>query len=185
MKQQIANKPVVSPERVYDPDLDMYPSESSVSELSLPNVEDEEYLKRIEQEYLKLKKSKPAEPILDLPINYQSESSGGESELDQVIAGVQRVNRKTSGKITPLNRRARRRRTGGGGSVSGDSYSSAQGSLLDEVIVEEGENNSTEISVGSGGIPNMISPEIKSRKSRQSESIPLVPSYDDDDGYQN
>mmetsp|Transcript_20812 Transcript_20812/g.41385 ORF Transcript_20812/g.41385 Transcript_20812/m.41385 type:complete len:937 (+) Transcript_20812:92-2902(+) len=185
MKQQIANKPVVSPERVHDPDLDMYPSESSVSELSLPNVEDEEYLKRIEQEYLKLKKSKPAEPILDLPINYQSESSGGESELDQVIAGVQRVNRKTSGKITPLNRRARRRRTGGGGSVSGDSYSSAQGSLLDEVIVEEGENNSTEISVGSGGIPNMISPEIKSRKSRQSESIPFVPSYDDDDGYQN
>eukprot|EP00985_Skeletonema_marinoi_P022867 scaffold14813_cov73-Skeletonema_marinoi.AAC.1 len=78
MKQQIANKPVVSPERVHDPDLDMYPSESSISELSLPNVEDEEYLKRIEQEYLKLKKSKPAEPILDLPINYQSESSGGE-----------------------------------------------------------------------------------------------------------
>jgi len=32
MKQQIANKPVVSPERARDPEIDMYPSESSVSE---------------------------------------------------------------------------------------------------------------------------------------------------------
>eukprot|EP00986_Skeletonema_menzelii_P000956 scaffold268_cov140-Skeletonema_menzelii.AAC.9 len=184
MKQQIANKALVSPERVHDPDLDMYPSESSVSELSLPNVEDEEYIKRIEEEYLRLKKNKPAEPILNLPLNYKSESSGGESELDQVIAGVQRINRKISGKITPLNRRARRRRTGGG-SVSGDSYSSAQGSLLDEVIVEEGENQSTEISVGSGGIPNVISPEMKTRKSRRNESILRVTSSEYDDGYQN
>lgn len=188
MKAQISSKPLVSPERVQDPDLDMYPSESSVSELSLPNVDDEEYIKRIEEEYLRLKKNnKPAEPILDLPVSYKNESSGGESELDQVIAGVQRINRKISGKITPLNKRARRRRTGGGGSVSGDSYSSAQGSLLDEVIVEEGENQSTEISVGSGGgIPNVISPEIKTRKSRRSESISrVVPSFEEDDGYQN
>lgn len=206
MKLQIANKPVVSPEREHDPDIDMYPSESSVSELSLPNIEDEEYLKRIEQEYLKQdgKKSISAAPVLNLPINYQSDSSGGESELDQVIAGVQRINRKISGKITPLNRRARRRRTSrsGGGSLSGDSYSSAQGSLLDEVIVEEGENStSTEISIGSGSIPNVISPENKksrksrrskspenkkSRRSRRSKSGPRVPhNSDDDEGYHN
>lgn len=188
MKQQIANKPVVSPERARDPEIDMYPSESSVSELSLPNIEDEEYLKRIEQEYLK-KKSKPATPILNLPINYHSDSSGGENELEQVIAGVQQINRKISGKITPFNRRRRRRRTSrsGGGSVSGDSCSSAQGSLLDEVIVEEGENNtSTEISIGSGSMPNVITPENqKSRKSSRSKSRSGVHYSDDDDGYRN
>jgi len=126
---------------------------------------------------------------LNLPINYQSDSSGGGSELDQVIAGVQRINRKISGKITPLHRRHRRRRTSrsGGGSVSGDSFSSAQGSLLDEVILEEGDNNtSTEISIGSGSIPNMITPENKeSRKSRRSKSGTRVHYSDDDDGYRN
>ena len=184
MKEQVLNKPVVSPERVRDPEIDMYPSESSVSELSLPNVEDEEYLKRIEVE-LGQAKSKPAEPILNIPVNYQSDSSVENNELHQVIAGVQKINRKISGKITPLNRRARRRKVGGG-SVSGDSYSSAQGSLLDEVIIEEGENFSTEISIGSADIPTMITPENKtSRHSNQGTTSSCVYSFDDDDGYQN
>lgn len=186
MKQQIACKPVVSPERerTKDPEIDMYPSESSVSELSLPNNEDEEYLKRIEEVYLN-QKNISAVPTLSIPLNYRSDSSGGSSELDQVIAGVQRINRKTSGKITPFNKRNRRRRgsRSGGGSLSGDSYSSAQGSLLDEVIVEEGENNgnnaSFETSNGSGSIPNVITPDKKSGS--------RVNFADDDDhsGYQH
>lgn len=187
MKQQIAKKPLVSPERANDPDIDMYPSESSVSELSSPNHEEEEYLKRIEEEYLKQNNSAPvrSNPVNYLPVNYQSDSSGGgNSELDQVIAGVQRINRKTSGKITPLNRRNRRRRgsrsVGGGGSVSGDSYSSAQGSLLDEIIMEgnEDQNNiSTEIS-----IPNVITPEKKKKsrgKTRRRKSESRVTYADD------
>lgn len=186
MKQQIAKKPLVSPERANDPDIDMYPSESSVSELSAPNHEEEEYLKRIEEEYLKQNNSVPvrSNPVNYLPVNYQSDSSGGgNSELDQVIAGVQRINRKTSGKITPLNRRNRRRRGSrsvrGGGSVSGDSYSSAQGSLLDEIIMEgnEDQNNiSTEISV-----PNVITPEKKKTrgKTRRKKSESRVTYADD------
>ncbi len=81
---------------------------------------------------------------------YSSEASEGcvssddsDTELYAVIAGVRKLNRRTSGKNAPHNKRCRRRRrrANRGSGSSASSFSSHGSSLLDEVIPEEGELN--------------------------------------------
>lgn len=128
---------VVSPDKNDDPDMEMYPSESSLSTLSLP--EDTDYHSSDYDDYQYSSNKPPRHPSSST--NNKDYSSSSDTELSAVIAGV---NKKLHGKITPLNKRQRRRKKkssrGGGGSRSSvssvGSYLS-DGSLLDEVIHEE------------------------------------------------
>ena len=140
---------VVSPKKKHgdDPDLVYYQSESSLSTLSL-NTDD---YHSTDEEYYTSQQKRPSKKASHRRTgsDVSNASSDAESELSQVIAGVRKLNRTTSGKITPLNKRRRRRRRGsrsGSRSVGSadDNYSfssglSSHGSLLDEVIEEEGE----------------------------------------------
>jgi len=128
---------VVSPDKNDDPDMEMYPSESSLSTLSLPD--DTDYHSSDYDDYQHSSNKPPRHPLSST--NNKDYSSSSDTELSAVIAGV---NKKLHGKITPLNKRQRRRKkksSRGGGSRSSDissvgSYLS-DGSLLDEVIHEE------------------------------------------------
>jgi hypothetical protein len=122
---------VVSPEKD-DPGVEMYPSDASMSTLSLPTAsdyytsEDDRRSKRDGNSYTR---------------GFSSGTDSETEEMSIIIAGVQRMNRKTCGKPSHLSKRRRRRKKSSrsGGSIS--EYSSHSGSLLDEVIDEEGELN--------------------------------------------
>jgi len=138
---------VVSPNKNDDdPDMEMYPSESSLSTLSLPTAEDTDYHSSDYDDYQYSSNNKPPRHPLS-STNNKDYSSSSDTELSAVIAGV---NKKLHGKITPLNKRQRRRKkksSRGGGSRSSDissvgSYLS-DGSLLDEVIHEESDEQPT------------------------------------------
>ena len=139
---------IVSPENDYtkresdqkadrdsDPEVEIYPSESSLSEMSLPTRSEPYTCTDSEDDGMQRHNCL----ILSVPSEDSNDSSAS-SELSAVIAGVRALNRKTSGKITPMNRRRRRRKkkssSSNSGMSSGNSYSSC-GSLLDEVILEE------------------------------------------------
>jgi hypothetical protein len=188
---------IVSPEkedeRIKDPDLDVYPSESSLSELSLDcfnstddDIDDGERY----QHNVKIKKHNkkerrqrqahskpPLHPGQDGDNNrtksagpfYSNDASEGcvssddsDTELYAVIAGVRKLNRRTSGKNAPQNKRCRRRRrrSNRGSGSSASSFSSHGSSLLDEVIPEEGELNlSNEAPTGGDGRKELPSQE--------------------------
>jgi len=126
--------------------MEMYPSESSLSTLSLPTAEDTDYHSSDYDDYQYSSNNKPPRHPLS-STNNKDYSSSSDTELSAVIAGV---NKKLHGKITPLNKRQRRRKkksSRGGGSRSSDissvgSYLS-DGSLLDEVIHEESDEQPT------------------------------------------
>ena len=148
---------VVTPERLQsdDPELCAYASEDSMSEISLT---DDDEARQIGGDGGTDQQQMPAyvppkAPILSIPSSHDSGSSADEAaELARVIAGVAERNRRvTSGKATPMSKRRRRRRRGdyhhGGGGGGCSDMSSGGGShcsnLLDEVIVEEGELNTS------------------------------------------
>ncbi|KAL7513898.1 hypothetical protein ACHAXN_011094 [Cyclotella atomus] len=126
---------VVSPEKD-DPGVEMYPSDASMSTLSLPTGSD--YYTSDDD-----RRSKSSRK--DTNSYSRGFSSGTDSEAEEmsiIIAGVQRMNRKTCGKPSHLSKKRRRRRKKGSRSgCSISEYSSHSGSLLDEVIDEEGELN--------------------------------------------
>lgn len=126
---------VVSPEKD-DPGVEMYPSDASMSTLSLPTASDY-YTSEDDRRSRSSRK--------DGNSYHRGISSGTDSETEEmsiIIAGVQRMNRKTCGKPSHLSKKRRRRRKKGSRSgCSISEYSSHSGSLLDEVIDEEGELN--------------------------------------------
>lgn len=135
---------IVSPEKD-DPSVEMYPSDASLSTLSLPSGSDA-YSSSDNNDGGSRRHRHQPPPIKTTWSNDEGNSSDSSaSEISQIIEGVRKINRKTSGKITPLNKRRRRRksrRSGDTGISSCSSYSSqSHGSLLDEVIDEEGELN--------------------------------------------
>ncbi|KAL3800817.1 hypothetical protein HJC23_001654 [Cyclotella cryptica] len=131
---------IVSPEKD-DPGVEMYPSDASLSTLSLPTGSDHYYTSESEDDRRSRSTRETGFQVMDGASN--GTDSETESEMSLIIAGVQRINRKTCGKPTPLNKRRRRRkRSSRSGSISiGSEYSSHSGSLLDEVIDEEDELN--------------------------------------------
>ena len=188
---------IVSPEkedeRIKDPDLDVYPSESSLSELSLDcfnstdddiddgeryhhNVKNKKHNKK-ERRQRQAHSKPPFHPGQDGDNNrtksagpyYSNDASEGcvssddsDTELYAVIAGVRKLNRRTSGKNAPQNKRCRRRRrrSNRGSGSSASSFSSHGSSLLDEVIPEEGELNlSNEAPTGDDGRKELPSQE--------------------------
>lgn len=169
---------LVSPEKDVDPDIAYYQSESSLSALSLSATEyhstDEEYY-RVPASSSSRWSSGDAPGIL---LSHSADSSAysapsaaaddTSSELSEVIAGVNRkLNRHTSGKITPLNRRRRRRRKSSSSACDNSTYSSgysSHGSLLDEVIEEEDELNLSN-EAGKGG---------RKKKKSSSSSVPAI-----------
>ena len=124
----------------------------------------------------------PRKPPLAPVVSAPEPSTSDDSELSQVIAGVnKKLNRKTSGKITPLNKR-RRRKKSSQSSCDDSDYStgySSHGSLLDEVIVEEGDLNSSNEVEGAtkqllrksrSSIPMIIDASPSPRKKRKDRS---------------
>ncbi len=187
---------VVTPEKTdYDPEIEIYPSDGSLSTLSLasedyrstddedadneerycsdtretqqdqqphqeqqPQQEQQNHQRREHQQDQLQQKQVNTMPKKEHYTFLSDGCSSDDSELSAVIAGVQKLNRKTSGKITPLNKRKRRNtgsrnRKSSAGSMSVSSFSS-HGSLLDEVIVEESELNSSNEGVAPALIVN-------------------------------
>ena len=128
---------VVSPEKD-DPGVEMYPSDASMSTLSLPTASDY-YTSDDDYKQSKLSRKDGSSCSRGFFSGTDSESE----EMSIIIAGVQRMNRKTCGKPSHLSKRRRRRKrkssSRSGCSIS--EYSSHSGSLLDEVIDEEGPLN--------------------------------------------
>ena len=225
----VASARIVTPDkRDHDPEIDIYPSDGSLSTLSLGtedcrSTDDEdadnreryctatkqnqqpqqEQQHQQQQDYQQQdhvrqeqqqQQEQPQHKQLDaIPSNqnYNFLSDGyssEDSELSAVIAGVQKLNRKTSGKITPLNKRRRRKRrsTGSGngqsssGSMSASSFSS-RGSLLDEVIVEEGELNSSNEGMAAAMIVNANEGGVGKYRNTVDLSVPIWPSASGND----
>mmetsp|Transcript_532 Transcript_532/g.1080 ORF Transcript_532/g.1080 Transcript_532/m.1080 type:complete len:966 (-) Transcript_532:102-2999(-) len=131
LTEKISRCAVASPEN--DPDVEYYPSESSMSEISLPTGSEQNSATDTDDDN--------AHAALALSVaSDDSNDSSDSSDMNAIIAGVQARNRRTSGKITPMNKRRRRRRKSkrrcSSDISSGNSYSSC-GSLLDEIIPEE------------------------------------------------
>ena len=129
---------IISPEKD-DPGVEMYPSDASMSTLSLPTGSDH-YTSESDND--RRSKSARRDYFRGSGVSHGTDSGTSESEMSLIIAGVQRINRKTCGKPTPLNKRRRRKkRSSNSGYSTFSDYSSQSGSLLDEVIDEEGELN--------------------------------------------
>mmetsp|Transcript_14402 Transcript_14402/g.26013 ORF Transcript_14402/g.26013 Transcript_14402/m.26013 type:complete len:1499 (-) Transcript_14402:116-4612(-) len=170
---------IVSPEKHHDPDINVYPSENDLSELSLTD-----------NDYLTSDGDAPAIRSVQSMGNYSSDgsfytndSNMTDSELSAVIDGVnkQLQHRVTSGKITPFNKRRRRRRKGrryysAASSVNSSlSGYSSHGSLLDEVIVEEGElNSSNEVANTSGCEVQAVAALSSPARKKSVGSVPVL-----------
>ncbi|KAL7483792.1 hypothetical protein ACHAW6_009434 [Cyclotella cf. meneghiniana] len=167
-KGRINGSAIISPEKG-DPGVEMYPSDASLSTLSLPTGSDHYYTSESEDDR-RLRSTKETEGQVMNGASHGTDSES-ESEISLIIAGVQRINRKTCGKPTPLNKRKRRRkRSSKSGSMSiGSGYSSHSGSLLDEVIDEEEELNES----GEPAVPAVIeaSPMKSAKKKSKSPGV--------------
>lgn len=119
---------VVTPEKD-DPLVEMYPSDASMSTLSLPTAGD-----YTSEDDCRSKSSRN-----DYVRGFSSGTDDENEEMSIIIAGVQRMNRKTCGKPSHLSKKRRRRKKSSQCSIS--EHSSLSGSLLDEVIDEEGPLN--------------------------------------------
>jgi hypothetical protein len=133
-----------------DPELDMYPSDSSLSELSLDSDDDrqqnQQSISHSHQDACNDDKTKIAKADCSSSIIYLSDSSAdgeftsddndSESEMYAIIAGVRKLNRRMSGKTAPQYKR-RRRRKGTSDDVSTVKSFMSHGSLLDKIIHEE------------------------------------------------
>jgi hypothetical protein len=153
-----------------DPELDMYPSDSSVSELSLDS-EDEQQGQQSKphscQGACNDNKTKIA-TTSDCSI-YISDSSAddgeftsddnSESEMYAIIAGVRKLNRRMSGKTAPQYKR-RRRRKGTSEDVSTVKSFTSHGSLLDKIIPEE-------LTEGDVPSPPRLTISTKTKKKRE------------------
>lgn len=196
LKEKITRCTVASPEN--DPDVEYYPSESSMSEISLPTGSELDSGTDTNND--------KAQAALALSVaSDDSNDSSESSDMNAIIAGVQARNRRTSGKITPMNKRRRRRRKSkrrcSSEISSGNSYSSC-GSLLDEIIPEEAdadlsnEKSPQKVCTGPtilpGDFPKHVPPTITtdftkaSRKTQNSAArIQVHFSDDDQSGYES
>ncbi|KAL7469204.1 hypothetical protein ACHAXS_009471 [Conticribra weissflogii] len=191
---------VVSPDKdstQNDPDVEYYPSESSMSEISLPTGSEHNSGTDTDDDRAH------APQALSVASDDSNDSSGS-SDINAIIAGVQFRNRRTSGKITPMNKRRHRRRKskrrGSSDMSSGNSYSSC-GSLLDEVIPEEADadisNETSPQKVYTGptslpiDVPKHVPPTVTTdftkgdRKTRKATMIHYHISDDDQSGYES
>jgi len=125
--KHIGSCSVVTPEKD-DPLVEMYPSDASMSTLSLPTAgyytSEDDCRSKSSKHYAR---------------GFSSGTDDENEEMSIIIAGVQRMNRKTCGKPSHLSKKRRRRKKSSRCSVS--EHSSLSGSLLDEVIDEEGPLN--------------------------------------------
>jgi hypothetical protein len=133
-----------------DPELDMYPSDSSVSELSLDSEDehqDQQSIPHSRQDasvhnndiQTKIAKADCSSIYLSDSSadggEFTSDDNDSESEMYTIIAGVRKLNRRMSGKAAPQYKRQRRRK-GMSDVLTVKSFTS-HGSLLDKIIPEE------------------------------------------------
>jgi len=132
-----------------DPELDMYPSDGSLSELSLDSDDDrqqsQQSISHSHQDACNDNKTKIAKADCSSIIylsdssadgEFTSDDNDSESEMYAIIAGVRKLNRRMSGKTAPQYKR-RRRRKGTSDDVSTVKSFMSHGSLLDKIIHEE------------------------------------------------
>ena len=160
---------VVSPEKD-DPGVEMYPSDASMSTLSLPTASD---CYTTEDDYRSKQSRRDGSSCSR---GFFSGTDSESEEMSIIIAGVQRMNRKTCGKPSHLSKRRRRRRRRKSSSRSGCSiseYSSHSGSLLDEVIDEEGPLNESGEPIPAVIDASPVRPPTKKSKSPRKKSNSL------------
>lgn len=146
---RIANLAKEGVHQYEDPELDMYPSDSSLSELSLDSDDDRQQNQQSKshshQDACNDNKTKIAKADCSSIIylsdssadgEFTSDDNDSESEMYAIIAGVRKLNRRMSGKTAPQYKR-RRRRKGTSDDVSTVKSFMSHGSLLDEIIHEE------------------------------------------------
>lgn len=157
-----------------DPELDMYPSDSSLSELSLDS--DDEHQSKQSKPQLHPHQdacidddnvSKTTNNAIHCNIYFSADNveftsddnDDSESEMYAIIAGVRKLNRRMSGKTAPQYKR-RRLRKGMDNDVSTVKSFTSHGSLFDKIIHEES---------AEGDVPSPPRMTISTKKKKKRE----------------